>query len=144
MKKTIFALMLTSLFATANAEQPTAASVKKLMKITGAGELGIQAMNQMTDQLKPMLPAAPDSFWEDMKKETTADELISLITPIYQKHLTQSDVDAAIEFYQTPAGKNFVAAQPQIMQESMQVGEKWGTKVAQKIINKYKIKYKNK
>ena len=45
-----------------------------------------------------------------------------------------------IEFYQTPLGKKLVSTLPQIMQESMQVGQSWGKEVGDKIYNSLKEK----
>ena len=61
----------------------------------------------------------------------------ALTIPIYQKHLTQEDIAALNKFYDSPAGKKMIKVQPLIMQESMAVGQAWGQKIAQEVINKY-------
>jgi hypothetical protein len=48
-----------------------------------------------------------------------ADEMISDMAGIYQRHLTRSDVDGMIAFYSSPAGQHMVAITPVIMQEYM-------------------------
>lgn len=141
MKKLIIALALSGLFANVSAEQPSEASVKELMALTGSGELGIQAMHRMIAQLKPLLPMASERFWDEVKKEAKPEDIVNIVTPIYQKHLTQAEIDATIAFYKTPEGKQFVAAQPQILQESMIAGQAWGEALAKKIVEKYKAKY---
>lgn len=129
---------LSLLSISAVAEQASAQSVKKLMDKTGAGNLSMQMMEQMIPALKNMLPNAPETFWEDVMKEIDADGIIGLVIPIYQKYLTEEDVTALNSFYDTPAGKKMVSVQPAIMQESMSIGQTWGQKIAQGVMQKYK------
>lgn len=129
---------LSLLSISAVAEQASAQSVKKLMDKTGAGNLSMQMMEQMIPALKNMLPNAPETFWEDVMKEIDADGIIGLVIPIYQKYLTEEDVTALNSFYDTSAGKKMVSVQPAIMQESMSIGQAWGQKIAQGVMQKYK------
>lgn len=56
--------------------------------------------------------------------------------PIYQKYLSQDDVNRLVEFYQTDAGRKMISAQPQIMQESMVVWQSWGNAAARRAFDK--------
>ncbi len=47
------------------------------------------------------------------------DEMISDMSTLYMHHLSATDVDAFIAFYQSPAGQHLLDAQPAIMQEYM-------------------------
>jgi hypothetical protein len=49
----------------------------------------------------------------------SADDMMADIMGIYQRHLTRTDVDAYIAFYNSPAGQHLLDAQPVIMQEYM-------------------------
>ncbi len=110
--------------------------IRKLLKITGSGELGTQVMSQMIGSMKKAMPQVPEKFWGDFMKEVRTDELIDLIVPIYDRNLTQDDVRELIKFYESPTGKKFVSVLPKITQESMVVGEKWGRDLAQRVIQK--------
>lgn len=112
------------------------ADIRKLLAVTGAGALGQQVMDQMFTALKPMAPALPPEFWDDVKKEMNADELVELVVPIYARHLTHEDVIALVAFYETPVGKKMIAVQPALVAESMQVGQAWGVKVGAKLVEK--------
>ncbi len=127
MKKLLITLTVTGLMSFAHAEQASEASVLKLLKISGSDAMA----TQMQAQLKPMAPNAPESFWQEK-----TEELLGLMVPAYQKHLEQADVDAVIAFYETPAGKRFVAAQPKILQDSMPIVQKWGAELAQELMGK--------
>lgn len=112
-------------------------SIKQLMLKTGAGNMGVMAMNQMVPALKQMIPDAPEKFWQDFMAEFNADDLEDMIVPIYKKYLSQEELDAINAFYDTPAGKKLIKVQPLIMQESMAAGQVWGQKVAMDVLKKY-------
>lgn len=119
-------------------EQPaTEESVKQLMQSTGASRMTRQLAQQMLPMLKKLAPDAPESFWQDFMQEINQDEIYKLVIPIYQKYLTESDLQAINDFYQTPAGQKLIQVQPNIARESMMVGQAWGQKIAKKLITKY-------
>jgi hypothetical protein len=110
--------------------------IRKLLKITGSGELGTQVMGQMIGSMKKAMPNVPDKFWGDFMKEVRTEELIDLIVPVYDRNLAQEDIKELIRFYESPTGKKFVSVLPKITQESMVVGEKWGRELAERVIKK--------
>jgi hypothetical protein len=50
-----------------------------------------------------------------------ADEMLTDMTAIYQRHLSKDDVEGLIAFYGSPAGQHLLDAQPVIAQEYMPV-----------------------
>ena len=63
-----------------------------------------------------------------------------MLASVYQKYMTQVDLEEMIIFYQTPVGKKYAKNLSMIMQESMEVGQQWGMKIGQEIA--YKLKEK--
>jgi len=112
------------------------ADIRKLMKLTGAGELGIQAMQQMMPAMRQMVPEAPEAFWAEFSSKFHPGELVEMVVPIYAKHLTPKDVKDLIAFFESPAGRKLSSVQPAIMQESMAAGQAWGQRVAGEILRK--------
>lgn len=144
--KKLFRNLILSVFiisTPAFSETPSAESIKILMQRTGAAKLGHQMMSQMMPSMKKMIPNAPEKFWKDIMTEINSDKIIDLLIPIYQKHLTQSDIKAMNAFYDTPTGKKLMKVQPAIVQESMLVGQQWGQELAQKIMARYQEQAKN-
>lgn len=45
------------------------------------------------------------------------EQMMADMTSIYQRHMSKTDVEAYIAFYNTPAGQHLLDAQPVIMQE---------------------------
>lgn len=114
----------------------TAAKEKKvrtLLELSGASKQGRQVMDAMLAQFEQM-PELPKGFIAEFKRVAKPADLIELIVPIYSKHLTEGDVDTLIAFYKSPAGRRFVAAQPEITRESMEAGRRWGEGVARQVI----------
>jgi hypothetical protein len=75
---------------------------------------------------KPLTPEQQAAYDKLMDKYMTkavniypVDEMIGDISALYQQHLSSSDVDAFIAFYNSPAGQHLLDAQPAIMQEYM-------------------------
>ncbi len=130
-------LFLTLSISFAHAQTPaTDQTVLELMKVTGASEMGKQMMQQMMPSLKKMTPQVPESFWTDFMKEVNPDQMTALVVPIYKKHFTEEDLRQIIQFYNSPVGKKTIQQMPQIMQESIAVGQQWGQELGKKVIEK--------
>lgn len=109
------------------------AKIHELMRVSGAGDLGKQVMDQMLDAFRGM-PNLPEGFLEKFRKSVDVQELVDLIVPVYRTHLDEATLDAVLAFAATPEGKKFYAAQPAILKESMAIGQKWGQEVAMKVL----------
>lgn len=107
--------------------------VRKLMELTGSGSLGKQVLDAMCDQFDK-LPNLPEGFVAKFKELAKGEDIVERVVPIYVKHLDEASVDAAIAFYQTEGGRKLLKAQPAIMKESMEVGQKWGQELAEKAL----------
>jgi uncharacterized protein len=147
MKKiTVIALVFVAMASSAFAQEITPsyrATVKKMMEVGGTQATFKSAIKQMFEMFKQQKGNVPDNIWADLEAEiskTSVDDLVEMLTPVYAKHLTEADLQKVIEFYQTPAGKKYADKAPLLTQESMQVGQQWGMKVAQKFQEKLKEK----
>lgn len=109
------------------------ADIKTLLTLTKSGELAVSMMQEMINAYRQGLPQVPDEFWLNFAKRVKTEDLVEMLVPIYDRHLTHADVTSLIEFFQSPAGKKLVSVQPEIMKESMQVGQAWGEKLANEV-----------
>lgn len=112
--------------------------IRRLLDLTGAGNLGAQVMDQMLASFKQSNPAVPAKFWDDLRTEMNVGQLTELVVPIYDRHLSHDDVRQLIAFYESPVGRKLIAAQPQIVAESMKAGQEWGQAAAQRILQRMK------
>jgi len=146
MKKVIiiFSLaLLTFCSAFSQIDKTYRESVKKMLKLTGAEETFNGVVKQMLALVKSEKTNIPDNFWKEFEKDflnTSLDDIVDRLAPIYVKYLTLDDVKKIIEFYQTPAGRKLGEKTPIITRESMQMGQQWGMSINQKIQDKLKEK----
>jgi len=131
---TIIALfLLTGLTQPAAADDTSSeATARELMAVMGAGDLGIQVMQQMADTMR-LNPLIPERFVELLMERARPEDLVEMVVPIYTKHLDKKTMEAAIAFYRSEEGKRLVAATPVITQESMVAGQQWGMRLAVEI-----------
>ncbi|KXI27669.1 DUF2059 domain-containing protein [Paraglaciecola hydrolytica] len=137
MKKLLAVFLSMGIVFSAVAEQASKESVEKLMVLTGASDMGKQMMGQMLPAMQQMIPDAPPAFWQSVTEEINMDEMVALIVPVYQKHLTEEDIQHMLKFFSTPAGKKLISVQPVIMQESMMIGQQWGQQLFMRAKQKY-------
>jgi uncharacterized protein len=126
--------------AAAPDENARHADIRKLMALTGAGELGVQAARQMLQALRPMVPDAPEAFWNDFASRLDPNDLVEMVIPIYAKHLGPEDVKKLIAFFESPTGRKLTSVQPIILQESMAAGQQWGKRIAEKMVREAKAR----
>ena len=110
------------------------------MELTGSGNLGVQVTSNLFDMYKKNYTQVDPAFWNEMQKEVSADGLINLVVPIYDKHFSEQEIDALITFYSSPAGKKIIQTMPVVMQESMAAGQQWGKELSEKVMERMKAK----
>jgi hypothetical protein len=60
-----------------------------------------------------------DTAFEDLRLE----DFIDVMIPVYQRHLSKSDIEEMIRFYSSPTGQKVLREQPQMIQESMRAAQ---------------------
>jgi hypothetical protein len=112
------------------------ADIERLFAMTGALDLGKQFaavfIAEYTKSLKKMRPDIPDNLINilpgevlyviDANMQSFKDELI----PIYHNHFTHDEIRGLIDFYSTELGQKAIRTMPQMMQDGMVAGERWG------------------
>jgi hypothetical protein len=69
-----------------------------------------------------------------------SSELMNMLIRVYDKYLTEEDLDALIAFYSTDTGQKIIKSLPEITKESMNVGAEWGREVGAKLMEQLKAK----
>ena len=114
--------------------------IRKLLEATGTTKSMPEMMDQMIAEFRKALPDVPSQFWDDFRKEINIDELVSLMVPVYDKHLSLEDIKAANAFFATPAGKRFAEKMPVMSAEGFEVGSKWGEAKGRLVVERLKEK----
>ncbi len=142
MKRILSSLILTMIvcvFSYGQTDVEYKSTLKEMMLLSGSEETYQMAIKQMMTMLKQQKSEVPESVWSELEAEflkTSLNELVDMLTPVYQKHLTIEDIKGLIEFYKSPLGKKFAKKTPLITQESMQAGQQWGMKIGQEFTKK--------
>jgi uncharacterized protein len=89
-------------------------AMKEQMKVGALQVFREKVPNPSPDQVKSV-----DAIVDEEFKKIGMDDLIQDIVPIYQKHLTRSDVEAVIKFYSSPVGQKIRREQPAMARESL-------------------------
>lgn len=129
----VAAITVSSLWAEDKPEQKEM-KIRELLRLTGAADMGKQMMDGMMDSFRAM-PNIQPGFIDRFKKEVNPNEVVELTIPIYDKYLTEEDIDGLITFFKSPTGKKFVSVQPQLIKDSMEIGQKWGQEKAMHVLS---------
>lgn len=103
--------------------------VEKMLRLTGMEKLMDQMKTQMISALKAQMKEVPEEFWKKFQEKMDTRELLEKLIPLYDKYYTIEDLKAVNAFYESSAGQKVLSSLPQIMQESMKVGQEWGAKI---------------
>ena len=109
-------------------------NIKTLLKLNGgnrndlkSAESIIQAMGHLVPNFKPekVNPEILQDILEEIQKQ---------IIPIYDKYFTNEEILGIIEFYKTPTGQSYLSKMGHITIESMDVGNKYGEIIYNKLL----------
>jgi len=147
MKKLISILAFTLLFTSLSYGQDDKTytkAIKRMYEVMGTDSTFKKIINQSISMYKAKYPK--EKSWNDVETElnnTSLDEMINMLSPVYKKYLTLSDIEEITRFYETPVGKKYIKSMPAITEESMKIGQQLGKEIELKI-NKKIIKSLNK
>ena len=82
-------------------------------------EEGMPAGSRPTQEQREKMQAIMNKYVAKAMDLYPADEMLTDMTGIYQRHLSKDDVEGLITFYGSPAGQHLLDAQPVIAQEYM-------------------------
>ena len=105
--------------------------IEKLLRLTGVEKLSEQMANQMLTSFRTQMPQVPEAFWTKFQQKMNTHDLVEKVIPVYDKYYSLEDLKAVNAFYESPAGQKVLSTLPQVMQETMKIGEEWGQKIGQ-------------
>ena len=79
-----------------------------------------EVIKKRSPQITDRELAKLDQLTSDVMKDMPLDSLLDDMIPVYQKHLSRSDVDAMNVFYSSPTGQKLLHEMPAMTAESMQ------------------------
>ena len=137
----------------ASADKPDAAkdaAIRHLMDITETSKMGDSISLYVTNQVRQVLSQAlpPDrlaklmtSFSQKLAATAPTSAVTDAAVPIYAKAFSMEDIQALIQFYESPLGKRVVKTLPQVAQESEQLGVQMQQKGAMTVLQDMSADY---
>jgi hypothetical protein len=109
--------------------------IRRILDATSAADLMLVAMETALPAQRASNPAVPAVFWERFMARARAERqtLVDSIVPIYDKAFTAEELKGLLQFYESPVGRRFVAASPELARESMLAGQRWGMVLGQQV-----------
>jgi uncharacterized protein len=99
-----------------------------------------QGFRERVPNPTPQQLEALNAMMEDMLADMPLDEMIAAIVPIYQRHLSRSDIEELIRFYSSPVGQKLVREQGPMLRESMEAGAQIQQKRMNQILDKIRAR----
>ena len=106
-------------------------AIEKMLRITGTEKLMEQMKTQLMTSFRSSRTGVPEEFWTEFEKKLDMRRLLEEIIPLYDKYYTLEELRAVNDFYESTVGKKVLSTLPQIMQESMKIGQEWGRRVGE-------------
>lgn len=113
--------------------------LQEMLTVSGSLEGMRGVVPQLLAYVKQQQPDMPDEEihrLEALMNETILDRIIDLYAPVYAKYLTLDDLKQIVVFYQTPIGKKWGDATPDIALECSQFGQQLAEEFMQKMEGK--------
>ena len=166
--KTTLLIALLTFACMAQAEKPSAdikksiskskrADIEKLLELTGALRIGSQMsqffVTEMTKSIKTARPDIPEEMFKVLAEEVNGvingamkqkEGFVDLVIPVYDKYYSDADIKALIKFYQSDIGKKTIKVMPNLIGESMKIGQAWGQKLGPVIEERVMKRFKEK
>jgi len=84
-----------------------------------SGEADLPADKKPTPEQSAARQALMSKFMDRAMHMYTVDQMLADMTPIYQRHISKSDIEAFIAFFGSSSGQRFLDQQPLIAKEYM-------------------------
>lgn len=78
----------------------------------------------LTPEQQAAMAKVTNTYMEKVLSAYSFNDMVDDMAAVYQRHLSRTDVDAYIVFFQSPAGQHLLDQQPVIMQEYMPMAMK--------------------
>jgi hypothetical protein len=150
MKKLLLLAGALLLTVTGFAQAPSKESIERLLVVTDSEKLVGSIFQQVDGMMKTSmdqamrgrdLPPEAQQFADNfrakmvamMKEELSWDKMKALYVQVYSESFNQEEIDGLIAFYESKAGKAFVAKMPTVMQKTMMLTQQKMAPMMQKM-----------
>jgi len=109
--------------------------VRRLLELSGSAGTMVRAVETMVSAQGRANPDLPAGFWDVFlaRARQTVPQLLDSIVPVYTARFSQAELEQLVRFYESPVGRHLVEAQPEMLQESFEIGRRWGETIGREI-----------
>jgi hypothetical protein len=144
----ILALGLIASAGSAQAQQPSAASVsmaKELIALKGATTMYDPVVRGVVEHAKIILLRTNPMLSKELGEVTAklhteyaskVGELREIVARVYAARFTEQELKDALTFYKTPLGKKLIVEEPAILDQTMKDAQTWGDRLSEEVIIK--------
>ena len=130
------------------------ANIEALLKDTGM----LANISRVIDLLTPQIIGSlkkenleiPDVVWDEFTGICTEEmkrslpELEDPVITIYDDNFSADEIKQLLAFYQSPVGRKIVIQLPQLMQQSVSMGQSWGQQAGARAVERIRAAAKQK
>jgi uncharacterized protein len=127
------------------------ADIRSLLELVGARDAVQDAVVKGTEQFRENLIASVpgnergqqfvNAFVADYQKKFNPDDVTSQLAAIYDRHFTEDDIKALLQFYGSPLGQKYAAEMPKISAEVQAANRAVSTRVAKNVLQDLRQQY---
>lgn len=126
-------------------------AARELVIASGSAKAFDTVMPTMMAQFEPLFLKMAPGHEKDVKEIMTEltrqfserkGEMLESIAGIYSTKFSEADLKELAKFFSDGVGKRFIEKQPEVVQESMIAGQKWGESIGREIEDKMRDELK--
>jgi hypothetical protein len=140
----------------AQAQAPSASAVataRELVETKGGAAMFDPVIVSMVEQTKgallqtnPQLAKDLNDVGVQMRAEFAPrkDELMNEAAKLYADRFSEQELKDMLAFYKSPLGKKMVLVEPQVLDETFNYIQQWGTRTSEEVMNRFRAEMKKK
>src|SRR5271170_7947725 len=126
------------------------AAIRQLMDLTQTSKMGDSLSAYVTNQVRQVLSQAMppdrlarlmDGFSQKLVTASPASAVTDAAVPIYARAFSMEDLQALIQFYESPLGQRVVKALPEVTRDSEELGVQMEQKGAMNVLQEMSSDY---
>jgi uncharacterized protein len=119
----------------AGSDAQKVALIREILAVTHAADQVVMAIETSVPIQRAANPRIPAVFWDRFLTQARArrGEFVDSVIPLYSRSFGLADLKAMLELYKSPFGQRLLEVQPKLTQESMLIGQRWGTRMGAEI-----------
>ena len=117
----------------------TLVQAHEIMQLTGTDKIKDRLVENIMAYFQQRLPPfIPEDVKTDLHASLSKMDVDTPTVAIYQRYISTDDATKIIAFYQTPAGKRLLAANPPMMEEIQRAALKDGQDTSRAVLERHK------